>query len=333
MELDMLGQCEDGVFVLELKVDRSAERNAFSELFAYSNYVAGMFALSGHRDVANVLVANLDAKITRQAFLYDLLIADRKIIVYQPEFPLGTADSLRLKLHIPSDEEFRHFSNRLMSHDAMSCVVASFHDLPDWFDSEEEAGSLNYWTKNHLGLLSSYAAQLMEAERLHGFCFVRKPWREIPRYYRNSLVICAVNPFRVVDTPRADTIAKQLEEEYRESFFELPELGFDSRLIEIAKRAVTDCLTHDNPCELETPCWSSMVTSLLEVVYTHNLAFRPTGMMREAYTSHINSIYARKASGCDDGEDVSKLKVNEIMNWLGAWTFMEACGFADAESP
>ena len=40
MELDLMGIHEDGIFVLELKVERSAERNAFSELFAYSNYIA-----------------------------------------------------------------------------------------------------------------------------------------------------------------------------------------------------------------------------------------------------------------------------------------------------
>jgi hypothetical protein len=65
MELDLLGQHEDGLFILELKVDRAAERNAFSELFAYSNYIAGLFVLSGHKDITNVLVAGLEVKITR----------------------------------------------------------------------------------------------------------------------------------------------------------------------------------------------------------------------------------------------------------------------------
>jgi hypothetical protein len=67
MQLDLLGQHDPGLFILELKVEKSAERNAFSELFAYSNYVAEMFALSGGKDIANVLVANLDNKITARA--------------------------------------------------------------------------------------------------------------------------------------------------------------------------------------------------------------------------------------------------------------------------
>jgi len=81
MQLDLLGQHEPGLFVLELKVDKAAERNAFSEMFAYSNYIAEMFALSGSKDITNVLVARLDNKITTQAHLYDLLIADRNVIV------------------------------------------------------------------------------------------------------------------------------------------------------------------------------------------------------------------------------------------------------------
>jgi hypothetical protein len=327
MELDLLGTHEDGLFVLELKVERSAERNAFSELFAYSNYIAGMFALSGPQDIANVLVANLENKITKQAFLYDLLISERDIIVYCPVFETDELTSLQLKLYLPSDDDFRHFANQLLSHDAMGCVVISFDDLPEWFDSEEENGSLNDWTKKHLAGLSGYAAQLMEAEHLDGFCFIRKPWKEIPRYYRNSLFICAVNPFYIAELDRTSVFLDQLDEEHHSSFLESPQFAFDGRLIRLAQRALKDCLTHSYDGEVETPYWGAIVTSMQEVVVTHNFAFRPTGMMREAYVSYLNRVYAREAAGKGWGEDVSTLKINEINNWRRAWMFMESCGF------
>jgi hypothetical protein len=331
MELDFLGQYENGIFILELKVDRSAERNAFSELLAYSNYVAEMFALSGHKDIANVLVANIDVKITQRAVLYDLLITDRNIIVYKPEFQGAGLDSLRLKLHIPSDDDFRFFTNELLSHDAMACVVASFGDIPGWIDNKESNGNLSKHTVNHLEKLSSYTAQLMEAEHLHGFCFIRKRWNEIPSSDQSSLVICALNTFRIAHPQRSDAITEQLAEEDRNGFLEFLALGFYERLVSIAQRAAKDTLTHDFRCAIETPMWSTMVTSMLEVVFTHNLGFHPTGMMREAYISHLNTIYARNESQ-GYGEDVSTLKVNEITNWLRAWQFMEGCGFvAEAE--
>ncbi|SEI09631.1 hypothetical protein [Paracoccus alkenifer] len=332
MELDLIGIHEDGLFVLELKVGRAAERNAFSELFAYSNYIAGIFALSGHQDITNVLVAKLDNKITKQAFLYDLLINERDIIVYRPSFPSRNVESLRLDLYLPSDDDFRHFTNELLSHGAMACVVISFDDLDGWFDSKEESGSLNDWTKEHLSALSGYAAQLMEAERLHGFCFIRKPWQEIPRHYRNSLFVCALNPFRIAEPERADAILSQLKASERDTFRETPELAFDGRLIRLAQRAIKDCLTNDYRAEVETPYWGAIVTETQEVVFTHNFAFRPTGIMREAYVGYLNDLYAREAAGKGCGEDVSVLKVNEVNNWMGAWTFMERCGFKAGEA-
>lgn len=329
MELDLLGSHEDGLFILELKVDRAAERNAFSELFAYSNYVAGMFALSGHKDITNVLVSRLDVKITRQAYLYDLLIADREVIVYTPIFATEALDSLRLQLHIPSDDDFRHFTNQLLSHEAMGCVVITVDDLPGWIDNDEEGGSLNEWTRKHLTGLSTYAAQLMEDERLHGFCFIRKFWNSIPWSNRSSLIICALNPFRVAEADRANAITAQIDESNHASLFEAPLYAFDGRLIRLAQRAVRDTMTHAATGEVELPLWSSMVTSVTEVVISHNFAFRPTGMLREAYVSFLNDIYARNARGTGYEEDVSKLKVNEISNWMRAWTFMEMCGFRE----
>lgn len=332
MELDLIGTHEDGLFILELKVERSAERNAFSELFAYSNYIAGIFAMSGHQDITNVLAANLDNKITKQAFLYDLLINERDIIVYTPSFPDGNLESLQLDLYLPSDDDFRHFTNELLSHDAMACVVISFDDLDGWFDSAEESGSLNGWTEDHLSALSGYAAQLMEAERLHGFCFIRKPWQEIPGSSRNSLFICALNPFRIAEPARTYALLSQLEESERASFLKTPELAFGGRLIRLARRAVKDCLTHDYRAEVETPHWSAIVVESGEVVFTHNFAFRPTGILREAYVDYLNDLYAREAAGDGWGEDVSTLKINEVNNWMRAWMFMEGCGFKAVEA-
>jgi hypothetical protein len=331
MELDLLGSHEDGLFILELKVDRAAERNAFSELFAYSNYVAGMFALSGHKDITNVLVSTMDVKITRQAYLYDLLIADRDVLVYTPVFVTDALDSLRLGLHVPSDDEFRRFTNQLLSHDAMSCVVLTIDDIPGWIE-KDTGDALNDWTRQHLTGLSNYAAQLMEEERLHGFCFVRKFWSSIPWSDRSSLFICALNPFRLAEPKRANAIIDQIDEAHHASLFEAPLYAFDGRLIRLAQRVAKDGLSHGGHGEVELPLWSRVVTSVTEVAISHNFAFRPTGMMREAYVSHLNGIYARNAAGTGYGEDVSKLKVNEISNWLRAWMFMEGCGFQAGEA-
>jgi hypothetical protein len=331
MELDLLGQHEGGLFILELKVDRAAERNAFSELFAYSNFVAQMFGMSGPKDITNVLVANMDAKITREAYLYDLLISDREIIVYRPTFPKGDLESLRLQLHIPADEDFQHLTNRLLAHDVMTCVVASFDDLSGWFDNTETDGGLNRYTKDHLGALSSYTAQLMEAEHFHGFCYVRKHWQELPFSKRSSLILCAVNPFRIVDHVLAAPLLDQLSSEHQETIFEFPDFAFQDRLLVLARQAIEDCLPQGYRFERETPLWSAIVNSMIETALVHNFGFHPTGLFREAYVAYVNLQYAEEAEGNVAG-DLSTMKVIEITNWLRAWMFMEGCGFVDDDN-
>ena len=64
-----------------------------------------------------------------------------------------------------------------------------------------------------------------------------------------------------------------------------------------------------------------------EVVFTHNFAFQPTGILREAYTYYLNRAYEIEAQ-CGSVDDHSVLKINEIQNWLSAWQFMEMCGFS-----
>lgn len=327
MELDLLGAHEDGIFVLELKVDRSSERNAFSELLAYSHYIAQMFAMSGPEDITNILVAPMDVKITRQAFLYDLIVANRNVIVYNPVLKDGTLNSLELQLFVPTDEEFRFFANRLLSHDAMTCVVASFPDLDGWYDSK--GASVNDYTKHFLGGLAGYASQLMEAEQLHGFAYIRKYWPELPFQYKNALILCAINPFFVADNDRADAITEQLTEDGVSALLENPAYSFTGRVIRLAQRAIGDSLAHGQRSEVDIPHWPSMIRSIVETAACTNFAFRPTGLFREAYVAYINRLHEQNES--IHRHDLSKVKGDDINSWLRAWMFMEMCGFDESQ--
>ncbi len=330
MELDIIGIHEAGLFILELKVNGSAERNAFSELLAYSNYIAEIFPGSSRKDITNILVANLDTKITNNAYLYDLIISDRQTIVYRPIIKNNDLHTLQLHLHIPSDEDFEHFTNTLLSHEAMSVVVLSFKDMPGWFESSEPGGSPSEITKRHLSAISSHAAQLMEAEQLHGFCFIRKRWAELNLYFENSLIICAINPFKFPNHDRLSIIKNQLSEKCIEEFWDAPNSGFDSRIFQIADRTANECLADDCQSEIESSLWTHMINNSMEVVHSHNFAFQSTGIVREAYLGYLNNIYRLQKEGMYD-EDISKIKTIENSNWLRAWVFME--GFSPSVEP
>jgi len=159
---------------------------------------------------------------------------------------------------------------------------------------------------------------------------VRKHWRELPFSHRSSLILCAVNPFRVADHTLADPLLEQVAPEHRDTIFEFPDYAFQDRLLVLARRAIEDCLPHGHPYDREVPLWSGMVNSMIETVLTHNFSFHPTGLFREAYVAYLNGQYAQQAAG-GAVDDLSTMKVVEITNWLRAWMFMEACGFADED--
>ena len=337
MFVDLLGTHGDGLFVLELKIDKPAERNAFTELLGYSNYIAGLFPGMGGKDILNILVTPMDAKIARQAYLYDLLISDRSVILYQPDFPAGTAESLRLDLYIPEDKEFQHFANRLLSHEAMSCVVASFDDIPGWIEYDDaNPDTLPTYTREALKKITAYTAQIMEHEGLHGFCYVRKRWHSIQvRAFgeaKTDLIICAINPFRLIDEERVNLVTDQLPEDDRAVFTDAPLYGFINRLLRLAKRSLAECIDAEHPTWLETPYWGAMVTAMIETVFADHLGFRPTGMFREAYVEQLAATRRYNATVPAMAVDVERLQVDDIGNWLRAWQFMEACGFVAGEA-
>ena len=94
------------------------------------------------------------------------------------------------------------------------------------------------------------------------------------------------------------------------SFFETVKFSFAGRIIDVARRAIEDCLTHDCDLEIELPIWSAIVRTAIEVVFTHNFGFRPIGVFREAYTGYLNSLYAVNAAAGEVIEDVSPFKIN-----------------------
>ncbi len=69
--------------------------------------------------------------------------------------------------------------------------------MPGWIDSGTKGENPPHHTIEHLKALSSYVAQLMEAEHLHGFCFIRKPWAEVTLFIQTASINCALNPFNV----------------------------------------------------------------------------------------------------------------------------------------
>lgn len=322
MELDLIGSHEEGIFVCELKVDSASERNSFTELLGYSQYVAELFAMSGHQDVVNVLIAPLFTQIARYGYLYDLLINERRTVVYQPILDEeDQLESLRFSLHIPSDSEFRRFANQLISHKGMACAVRAFNLEGKQF-VESVDGSLPSLGAAQLQQLSRYTAQLMEADRLHGFCFVSKARPEHHNMYDTLLYVCATNPFTTADAARWQMLENQLKDD--NYLQEVAESGFDGRLVTLLERALR-MVGSPAPGELSTPDWSQVVENWADLYSSHNLGFSPTGIFREAFGSYIEQQYTQNRHR-PGTHDLPKFPMDAFYNWGAAWMFMEQVG-------
>ncbi|MEM5643071.1 hypothetical protein AAHB52_20810 [Bacillus toyonensis] len=67
---DFLGMnIEDtGISIIELKRGRQTERQAFTELLAYSNHLVSLFPTMGKDDIVNVLISPMEERIVRGGF-------------------------------------------------------------------------------------------------------------------------------------------------------------------------------------------------------------------------------------------------------------------------
>ena len=109
----------------------------------------------------------------------------------------------------------------------------------------------------------------------------------------------------------------------------MPQLGFDGRLSDVGMRALRQSITEPLETEMEFPTWAGIVSTPGEVVYTHNIGFRPTGLFREAYVAYLEELNQKIAAGAD--VDAPMLRIEAISSWFRAWQFMEECGWVDNE--
>ena len=100
---------ENGFVICELKVNKQPERQSFTELFAYANYVRSKFAPMGRRDVFYLLISPMEERIVREATLSSLIYDKNRIIALVPKAG-NNLDSLKFELWIPSKDEFRLFT-------------------------------------------------------------------------------------------------------------------------------------------------------------------------------------------------------------------------------
>ncbi|HDV2299632.1 TPA: hypothetical protein RHY11_004760, partial [Escherichia coli] len=300
--------CDDtGLAVIELKKSEQTERQAFTELLAYSNHMTTLFPSMTKNDSVYILISPMETRIARDAVIQSLIFDNRDIITLIPTFsdPLDIT-SLKLELWIPDQTELATFSNIAFREDNFSvCKLSWEYDAERWDAARGE--ELLHSFVSQFDNISCLAAQYMEESGVHGFTYCSQLWPELSQAlpFTNSLVLVGMNPYAVGsvqhlsteddnydDIPDPNSYTPHISELIGKlGEGELYEANIDvlsglhctwiSQLYRIGKQVIE--LTTRNTdgkyvhVEYGFMNWEIYQRSLLEDVFCNNFAIRSTG--------------------------------------------------------
>jgi hypothetical protein len=314
---------DTGIGIVELKKSAQTERQAFTELLAYSNHLATIFPVMSREDAVFVLIAPFDTRICRDALIQSLLFDNRIIVGLVPVLadPMRL-DSLRLQLWVPRDTELADFASLAFRGENFSVCKVVWEYSEGWWDAEKGSDPTAGMVER-LNAVSAIAAQHMEVSGIHGFTYTSQTWSELSDAlpFTNALVLVGMNPFAVGSTqfllrthtgrmhgvpspqaylpnitemiPGLVASAKDLHE--RVDYLSDLHAVWDSQLFRIAKKVVDAATQTTTGHSLQTDQgffdWESYQMQLLEDVTCKSFDMRPTGLLRELYMTVTNLDY------------------------------------------
>ena len=319
---DLLGCFEgyNGYVICELKVNRQPERQAYTELFAYSNVVRSKIAPMGRQDIFYLLISPMEERIVREATICNLLYERNRTVAFKPIWN-EEKQELKLKLWVPMMNDFKTFTKTAFAFKNIDTFKVTWRWPGKWSPIENGANPDENMI-HQLNQVSSYAAQIMESRGINGFVYCSQlypEWRDAG-YIENGLVICGINPFKAAKTKLLYEHGSTLEEaadaevesvsllnlfphlqkhclapNEEENYWEWMSNNWSSALNEIAFE-VRERLTssfHAEPMLTDHDCftWYSFLNNSIEDKDCWNYDIHLTGMLREFYDFQLELQY------------------------------------------
>ncbi|PMO05156.1 hypothetical protein BCT19_11790 [Vibrio splendidus] len=310
---------DTGLAIVELKKSSQTERQAFTELLAYSNHLTTLFPAMSREDSVYILISPMTTRIARDAVIQSLTFDNRQIVALIPEFDNpNDITTLKLKLWKPTDSELAKFSNVAFNENNFSvCKIVWEYNEERWDAARGENPSPELIEQ--FNSVASLAAQQMEEAGIHGFTYCSQTWSELVDHlpYTNSLVLVGLNPYAVggaqhltehydanpEDIPHPlsylpninELIPKGIDSEDSEHIMPNLYSVWSSQLFRIGRRVVESATKtidgkegHIDQGFLD---WGSYQRQALEDVYCHNFLIKPTGLLRVLYNDVMTLDY------------------------------------------
>ncbi|HCE4792192.1 TPA: hypothetical protein NKQ44_004762 [Vibrio parahaemolyticus] len=310
---------DTGLAIVELKKSSQTERQAFTELLAYSNHLTTLFPAMSREDSVYILISPMKTRIARDAVIQSLTFDNRQIVALIPELEdPEDITTLKLKLWVPTDSELAKFSNVAFNENNFSvCKIVWEYDEERWDAAKGKNPSPELIEQ--FNSVAAQAAQQMEEAGIHGFTYCSQTWSELADHlpYTNSLVLVGLNPYAVGGAQHLVECHKAKPEDIPHPLAFLPNInelipkGINSedseyvmsnlysvwssqlfiigrRVVESATKTIDGKEGHIDQGFLD---WSSYQSELLEDVFCHNFLVKPTGLLRVLYDDVMQLDY------------------------------------------
>lgn len=350
--VDLLGNSEStGLTIVELKKSNQTERQAFTELLAYSNYFCSLFPGLKESSVTSVLVAPMESRTVKDAFVQELVSNGKNIISLIPH---ESAGKFTLEVFYPSEEYYQTFERNILNDSSMICVALSFPMINGWIDpgGGENGSTPPSYTIDALNVISNSIAQRLEAEGFHALIYANQKWREVATLFPNpnTIIVAAMNPFCTYRTSvhegvvygcsdegrlaQVQAIYDQLTDGGKDCWINTMESNFHDKLIRVSREQFEFCFLSKKDTirpEISLPDWYGLKTIFVEAVTTHNLNLHRTGLLREIYLQYIEHIYEKKVDEIFYSDDLPKFAYETLTLFIASWEIFRRLGYDENE--
>lgn len=347
--IDLFGNSDStGITIIELKKSDQTERQAFTELLAYSNYFCSIFPGLTESAITSVLVAPMMTRTVKDAYVQEVVFNNENLVALIPHEKEG---KFTLEVFYPDESYYLWFENNILNDHSMTCVVISFPLLKGWIDSDisTEGRTPPQYTIDALNTVSNAIAHKLEAEGFHAIVYASQKWGEIASLlpYPNSIVVAAMTPFSSTRTSvhegeiygrsahgrleQIQSIYDQMTEKGKELFWvETMESNFQGRLIRTVRDQFEHCFLNGSArvkYEISCPDWYGLKTSFIAAVSTHNLNTYSTGLLREIYLEYVKHVFGKGEDSIYYNDDIPKYSYQMLNPFLPVWEIFRGLGF------
>ncbi len=312
--VDLFGNSEStGITIIELKKSEQTERQAFTELLAYSNYFCSVFPGLKENSVTAILVAPMDTRTAKDAYVQELVSNEKNILALIPH---QNGDNFRLEVFYPDSSYYNYFENNILNDASMICVALEFPLIDGWIDSDlkSDNGGVPWYTRDALNTVANSIAQRLASEGFHSLVYSTQKWGNIAALFPNPnvIVVAAMNPFSAYRTgvcegrvfgasdlgriSQVQAVYDQLTEDGKEFYWvDAMESYFHNNLIRTVREQFECCFQNKKQesidFELSCPDWSGLKASFIDSVATHSFDIYSTGLLREIYLEYMDYVF------------------------------------------